>query len=319
MPIKALIITGPTASGKTAVSIELAHKFEGEIISADSMQVYRYMDIGTAKPTAAEMEGVPHHMLSIVSPWEEYSVAQYAEEARLCIRGVAARGKLPIITGGTGLYINALAENIRYPSYENEGRNGNIALELQRFAEENGAQKLHEILRREDPEAAEQIHFHNIKRVIHAIEMKRVTGATLAERNLASKLTPPELDCTVYAVQTDRALLYDRINRRVDEMLAAGLVEEVRHVIKMCEIAYNQGETQLQSLSRTALQAIGYKEILEYLHGAHDLDTAVERIKQGTRNYAKRQITWFRKPGWVNWIGLDDLRCIKKPEELHLR
>lgn len=313
MPVKALVITGPTASGKTSVSIELAHKFNGEIISADSMQIYKYMDIGTAKPDAEEMDGIAHHMLDVVCPWEAYSVAQYAQAARRCIRAAAQRGKLPIITGGTGLYVNALVENIQYAA--SVDLDPDECAELECFARENGAQALHALLQKEDPQAAEQIHFNNIKRVIRAVGLKRKTGMTLAQRNRASKSTPPELECKVYAVETDRNLLYERINQRVDRMLRAGLAEEVRRVIKMCENAYTHGETQQKSFGRTALQAIGYKEMIAYFHGEYDLETAVERIKQGTRNYAKRQITWFRKPVWVNWIGLEDLRCIKRPEE----
>ncbi len=313
MPVKALVITGPTASGKTSISIELAHRFGAEVISADSMQIYKYMDIGTAKPTTEEMEGIPHHMLDVVFPWEEYSVAQSAEDARRCIRETARRGRLPIITGGTGLYINALVENIqfnRFPDLLPE----EIA-ELEDYAREKGAEALYEILRNEDPEAALQIHFNNIKRVVRAIGMKRRTGMTLAERNRASRSQPPEVDCTVYALETDRGLLYERINRRVDQMLRAGFADEVRNVIKICENAYTLGETQQKSLGKTALQAIGYKEMIACFNGEYDFETAVERIKQSTRHYAKRQITWFRKPAWVNWIGLEDLRCIKRPEE----
>lgn len=201
MPVKALVITGPTASGKTSVSIELAHRFGAEVISADSMQIYKYMDIGTAKPTAEEMEGIPHHMLDVVFPWEEYSVAQYAENARRCIRETARRGRLPIITGGTGLYINALVDNIqfnRFPDLLPE----EIA-ELEDYAREKGAEALYELLRNEDPEAALQIHFNNIKRVVRAIGMKRRTGMTLAERNRASRSCPPEVEYTVYALETD--------------------------------------------------------------------------------------------------------------------
>ncbi len=311
MPVKTLVITGPTASGKTAASIALAQRFDGEIISADSMQIYKYMDIGTAKPDQKEMQGIPHHMLDVVFPWEEYSVAQYAEAARAKIREVAARGKLPIIVGGTGLYINTLVENIQYVD---SCTSGTCAEELRAYAETAGAEALHALLEQEDPEAAAQIHFNNVKRVIRALEMKRSTGMTLSERNRASRADPAELDCTVYAVNTDRARLYDRINRRVDQMLELGLEQEVRTVIKKCEIAYTQGETQQAALSKTALQAIGYKEMIRYFNGEIDFAAAVEHIKQGSRNYAKRQITWFRKPAWVNWIGLDDLRCIKRPE-----
>ncbi len=310
MPVKALVITGPTASGKTSASIELALKYGGEIISADSMQIYRYMDIGTAKPSPAERKGVPHYMLDVADPWEDYSVAKYAKEARKCIKDVALRGKLPIITGGTGLYINALVENIDYdtaPDVPSE-----YIDELTEYAHKNGAEALHGILRREDPEAAEQIHFNNIKRTARAIGMKRVTGMTLAQRNSASKASPADIECDVYAIETDRDVLYDRINKRVDEMFEAGLEDEVRRVIKLCENAYTAYGDRPRS--KTALQAIGYKEMIAYFNGEYGYDTAKERIKQYSRNYAKRQITWFRKPDWVKWIRLDELRCIMNPQ-----
>ena len=309
MSVKALVITGPTASGKTSAAIALAHRFNGEIISADSMQIYKYMDIGTAKPDEAEKEGIPHHMLDIVEPWEEYSVAQYADDARKCIRDVAQRGKLPIIAGGTGLYINTLVENIEYsatPEMKHE-----VLAEIENFYEQNGAEALHGLLEKEDSEAAEQIHFNNVKRVMRALGMKRSTGMTLAQRNAASKSRPKEFDFTVYAVDTPRDKLYNRINLRVDKMLEAGLLDEVKKVVDLCQKAYEQGVAREKTLSKTALQAIGYKEFIDYFDGKCDLETAVERVKQGSRNYAKRQLTWFRKAPWVNWIGLEELTKIE--------
>ena len=298
MPVKALVITGPTASGKTAAAISIAKRFNGEIISADSMQIYKYMNIGTAKPDEAEKDGIPHYMLDIVEPWEEYSVAQYVEAARRCIRDVANRGKLPIIAGGTGLYINAIVENIDFTS--SPEINKEVVAEIEEFYAKNGAEALHSVLEKEDPEAAEQIHFNNVKRVMRALGMKKSTGMTLAQRNKASKMAPKEFDCIVYAVDTPRDKLYERINVRVDKMLEMGLVDEVKNLLNLSE----------KPLSRTALQAIGYKEIIDYFNGVHDFDTAVERIKQGSRNYAKRQLTWFRKPEWVNPISLGELMCI---------
>lgn len=295
MSVKALAIAGPTASGKTSAAIALAHRYNGEIISADSMQIYKHMNIGTAKPDEAEKEGIPHYMLDVVEPWEEYSVAQYAENARACIREVIKKGKLPIVVGGTGLYINTLVENIEYsasPEMDTE-----ILAEIEKFYAENGAEALHSVLESEDPEAAKQIHFNNVKRVIRALGMKRTTGLTLAQRNAASKSSPKEFDFTVYAIDTPRDVLYNRINVRVDKMLEMGLLDEVKHVMALCE----------NKLSKTALQAIGYKEFIDYFNGLCDLDTAIERVKQGSRNYAKRQLTWFRKPSWVNWISLDEL------------
>lgn len=295
MSVKALAIAGPTASGKTSAAIALAHRYNGEIISADSMQIYKHMNIGTAKPDEEEREGIPHYMLDVVEPWEEYSVAQYAEQARACIREVANKGKLPIVVGGTGLYINTLVDNIEYSA--SPEMNPDVLAEIEYFYAEKGAEELHLLLEKEDPEAAKQIHFNNIKRVIRALGMKRSTGLTLEQRNAVSKSSPKEFDFTVYAIDTPRNVLYNRINVRVDKMLEMGLLDEVKHVMALCE----------NKLSRTALQAIGYKEFIDYFNGICDFDTAIERVKQGSRNYAKRQLTWFRKPSWVNWISLEDL------------
>ena len=310
MPVRALVIAGPTASGKTSASIELAHRFGGEVISADSMQIYKYMDIGTAKPSMEERDGIPHYMLDIIDPWEDYSVAAYADAARKCIKDTAARGKLPIVVGGTGLYINALAENIQYGAAPDIP--DSLISELEEFAGKNGAEALHDILKKEDPEAAEQIHFNNVKRVIRAVGMKRVSGMTLSERNAASKSMPREIECNVYAIDTDREVLYSRINQRVDAMIEAGLEREVRDVIKLCENAYT--ESAARPRPNTALQAIGYKEFIDYFNGECDFESAVDRIKQYSRNYAKRQMTWFRKPDWVKWIRLEELKCIQNPE-----
>lgn len=253
------------------------------------------MNIGTAKPTEEEKEGIPHYMLDVVEPWEEYSVAQYAETARNCIREVSQRGKLPIVAGGTGLYINTLVENIEYSA--SPDINQDILAEIESYYAEKGAEALHSVLADEDPEAAAQIHFNNVKRVVRALGMKRSTGMTLAQRNTASKASPKEFDFTVYAVDTPRDKLYERINLRVDKMMEDGLLNEVKNVMEICG----------NNFSRTALQAIGYKEFIDYFNGNCDLETAVEKVKQGSRNYAKRQLTWFRKPSWVNWISLQEL------------
>ena len=212
-----------------------------------------------------------------------------------CIREVIKKGKLPIVVGGTGLYINTLVENIEYSS--SPEMDTEILAEIEKFYAESGAEALHSVLEKEDPEAAEQIHFNNVKRVVRALGMKRTTGLTLAQRNAASKSSPKEFDFTVYAIDTPRDVLYNRINVRVDKMLEMGLLDEVKHVMALCE----------NKLSKTALQAIGYKEFIDYFNGICDLDTAIERVQQGSRNYAKRQLTWFRKPSWVNWISLDEL------------
>ena len=292
--IPVIVIAGPTASGKTALSIDLARKLNGEIVSADSMQIYKYMDIGTAKPDQAERDGIPHHMMDIVEPWEEYSVAQYSEAARTCMKEIAQRGHMPIVVGGTGLYISSLVENIRY---EDTPTDATLHDELELFVREKGADALHARLAICDPEAAGQIHANNVKRVLRALEMRLVTGLTLEERNVRSKAGPKEFDFTVYAIDMDRNVLYQRIDRRVGLMAEAGLVEEVRRVSAM-------------GMSRTALQGIGYKEILEHFAGKISLEDALDQIRQGSRNYAKRQLTWFRRPEWVSWKCSEDIRTI---------
>ncbi|MBR5281039.1 MAG: tRNA (adenosine(37)-N6)-dimethylallyltransferase MiaA [Clostridia bacterium] len=289
-----IVIAGPTASGKTALSIDLARKLNGEIVSADSMQIYKYMDIGTAKPDSTERAGIPHHMMDIIEPREEYSVAQYTQTARQVMKEIAARGHTPIVVGGTGLYISGLVENIVYEDTEVDPA---LHAELETFAKAEGAEALHRRLQACDPAAALEIHANNVKRVIRALEMFLTTGLTLKERNLRSKSGPQEFDYTVYAIDMDRAVLYDRIDRRVGMMAEAGLVEEVRRVDAM-------------GMSRTARQGIGYKEILEYFTGKMSLEEALDQIRQGSRNYAKRQLTWFRKPDWVSWKTADEIRRI---------
>lgn len=292
--IPVIVIAGPTASGKTALSIALAQKLNGEIVSADSMQIYKHMNIGTAKPDLEERAGIPHHMMDVIEPWETYSVAQYTQGARNCMKEIASRGRTPIVVGGTGLYISGLVENIVYEDIQVDSA---LHAELEAFAHACGPDALHKRLLECDPEAAGEIHANNEKRVLRAIEMCLTTGLTLKERNLRSKSGPKEFDYTVYAIDMDRAVLYDRIDRRVDMMADAGLVEEVRRVSEM-------------GLSRTARQGIGYKEILEYFSGKISLEEALNQIRQGSRNYAKRQLTWFRRPEWVRWKRSDQIRQI---------
>lgn len=292
--IPVLVIAGPTASGKTALSIDLAKKIGGEIVSADSMQIYKYMDIGTAKPDLKERSGVPHYMLDILEPDEEYSVAQYTKAARAYLAEIAAKGRVPIVVGGTGLYISALVENIHYEETEPDAA---LHAELEEYAVRRGAEALYARLQACDPEAARQIHANNVKRVLRAIEMKMTTGLTLEERNARSRTGPEPFAFTVYAIDTDRPTLYERINRRVDGMAETGLVEEVRQV-------------EARGMGRTARQAIGYKEILTYLAGNGTLEEALDQIRQGSRNYAKRQLTWFRRPPWVQWKTVEEIRHI---------
>ncbi len=292
--IPVIVIAGPTASGKTALSIALAQKLNGEIVSADSMQIYKHMNIGTAKPDLQERAGIPHYMMDIIEPWQAYSVAQYTQEARTCMKEIASRGRMPIVVGGTGLYISGLVENIVYEEIQVDSA---LHAELEAFAQTHEPDALHKRLLECDPEAAGEIHANNEKRVLRALEMYLTTGLTLKERNLRSKSGPKEFDYTVYAIDMDRAVLYDRIDRRVDMMADAGLVEEVRRVSEM-------------GMSRTARQGIGYKEILEHLSGKISLEEALNQIRQSSRNYAKRQLTWFRRPEWVSWMCSDQIRQI---------
>lgn len=304
--IKALILTGPTASGKTELSLELAERLGGEIICCDSMQVYKHMDIGTAKPSREEQRRVPHYMLDVAEPWEDFNVASYCKMATAAAEKVAGQGKLPIFVGGTGLYVTSLKEGFLYREAPEE--NGAVRELLQQISlEADGPARLHSQLSQADPEAAAEIHPNNVKRVIRALELYQLTGKTRAERNAVSRDQNPVLDCTVFAVQMDRALLYDRINRRVDMMLNQGLVEEVQRIIAYCrETCPSVYETEPDfPRNCTSFQAIGYKEPLQYLMGDCSFEEMTEQIKSATRKYAKRQLTWLRKWSWVNWLDMD--------------
>ena len=286
-----ICVAGPTASGKSALALKLARELGGEIVSADSMQVYRYMDVGTAKPSAAEREEIPHFMIDVADPSEEFSVVRYVEEAKAAIKDIASRGRLPIIAGGTGQYISALVDNI---SFDETGTDEALHAELSEYHKRYGSGALHALLKAEDPEAAEQIHENNVKRVLRAREMHRLTGMTLSQRNAGSRLKPVFARYRVIGIDMPREILYARINRRVDDMMESGLEAEAKALY------------ELHSPGRTAAQAIGYKEFLPYFGGEAELGTAVDKIKQNTRNYAKRQFTWFRHCPWVHWISDPD-------------
>lgn len=283
-----LVIAGPTATGKSAVAVEVALRTNGEIVSADSMMVYRGMDIGTAKPTAAERRGVPHHLIDVVDPDQDFSVATFQRLARESIREINARGRLPVLAGGTGLYIRAVLEGFRLP--------GGIDKELRRrLAEEasrHGVSKVHELLRAVDPEAAARIHPNNLKRVIRAIEVFYRTGTPISQ---AASLGEPEYDALMIGLYLDRPELYRRIEARVDAMIAAGLVDEVRGLIA-------------GGLKRdcTAMQALGYKEIAAYLAGEVSFEEAVGLLKRNTRRFAKRQFTWFKREDRIRWLNVAD-------------
>lgn len=281
-----IVVTGPTASGKTALAVQLAKAYGGEVISADSMQIYKGMNIGTAKPTPEEMQGVPHHLMDFLEPDERFSVARFAGEANRIADDILSRGKLPILCGGTGLYISAFTDNIRF---EGGGEDAALRSELARRAEEDTAPLLAELAAL-DPDTAAKLHPSDKTRIIRALELA-IGGLTLSEQNRLSKQPAKYHVCMLALTCADRSLLYDRINRRVDRMMEQGLAAEA--------------ETLRGRYSKTAAQAIGYKELFDYFDGKQTLPQTVERIKQGTRNYAKRQLTWLRPNPAVNWLYTD--------------
>lgn len=286
-------IVGATATGKTALSVRLAQTMDAEIVSFDSMQVYRGMDIGTAKPTEAERGGVRHWMLDVADPCESYSVSRYVEQADACVQSILTRGKAVVLVGGTGLYIDSLIAGRSFAPYPRTGVRG--ALEAQVRAE--GIEPLYAELRRIDPESAASIHPANVKRVIRALEVWRETGTTLSAHNRATQALPPKYRPIWLGLDyADRAVLYERIDRRVDEMFARGLTDEVRRLL-----------ASSVPQSATALQAIGYKELLRVLRGETDEDTARTQIRLATRHYAKRQRTWFYRNAEVHWLLRDRL------------
>ena len=291
--IKIAAIVGPTASGKTALSIALAKKYNGEIVSCDSMQVYRGMDVGTAKPDLAEQDGVVHHMFDVADPKSTYSCADYVRDAKEKIKEIVSNGKLPIICGGTGLYLDSL---LRGGSFEVTDTLPEYREELMQLATREGNERVHQMLRDVDPESADAIHPNNIKRVIRALEIYKSSGVKKSERDKQSREPESEYDALVFGIRfADREALYDRINRRVDIMLDMGLEEETRRLL---------AEGVFES-SGTATQAIGYKELLGYIRGEMTLCEAAEELKTASRRYAKRQMTWFNSHSNVQWIDVE--------------
>ena len=285
---KIIVITGPTASGKTALGVRLAQAVGGEIVSADSMQVYRYMDIGTAKPTEDEKLGVRHHMLDVVPPWEDYSVSRYVEDAAECVEDILGRGKRPIIVGGTGLYIDSLISGREFQERGDGGLRQRVAA---RYDESGGEVMLRE-LSVFDQVSAEKLHANDKKRIIRAFEVFESSGRTISEHDRETQELPPRYEAVKLALTfSDRADLYERIDRRVDMMLAAGLEDEVRRLLEM-------GAPP----GCTAMQAIGYKEMAAAVRGECSAAAAAEKIKRESRRYAKRQITWLRRDSGVKWI-----------------
>ena len=292
-PIKLIAVVGATASGKTALSIELAKRLDGEIISCDSMQIYRHMDIGTAKPAMEERQGIPHHMIDILEPHESFSVSDFVERARDCITDITNRGKLPILVGGTGLYIDSVINGVDFAPSEVDIK---YRESLHKKAAGNyGNLHLHNMLAERDPVSAEKIHPNNVRRVIRALEILHSTGKTKSEQDKLAKPEKSPYKSMIFGIDMPRDELYERINKRVDIMVEAGLVDEVKGLLNMGI-----------SLDTTAMQAIGYKELASYINGDCALEFAVEKIKQESRRYAKRQITWFSKNSKINWIMLQE-------------
>ena len=293
MPPKILVIVGPTASGKTRMAVELAQRHNGEVISADSMQIYRTMDIGTAKPTKEEMGGVPHHMIDVADPEEDFSVARYVEMAARCVDDVLARGKLPIVAGGTGLYIDSLLSGRTFAPFSPDSA---LRGELERELEEKGGQAMLEALAQVDPEAAQRLHPNDHKRIIRALEVYRSTGKTITQHNRETQAIPPRYNAlTIGLAFQDRQAMWRRIDQRVDEMVAAGLEDEVRRLL-----------TSGISPKCTAMQAIGYKEFTQALSGEMTWQEAADVVKLRSRQYAKRQLTWFGRNPNTRWVRWDD-------------
>ncbi|MBQ7767443.1 MAG: tRNA (adenosine(37)-N6)-dimethylallyltransferase MiaA [Oscillospiraceae bacterium] len=283
-----ICIAGPTASGKTALSIALAKELGGEIVSCDSMQVYKRMDIGTAKPTAEEMDNIPHHMLSVAEPWEDFSVGKYCDMATPIVDDILARDKTAIIVGGTGLYMDALIRGNAFAPCPSTG----CRERLEKLANAEGIEAVIQQLREVDPESAQRLHPSDQKRIIRAMEVYLETGKTITQHNLETQQIPPRYNPVWFALEdADRATLYERIDRRVEEMLRQGLLEEIKSLLK-------EGVPE----KCTAMQAIGYKEFVDALAGRSSIETATELVQQASRKYAKRQLTWFRRNPAIHWL-----------------
>ena len=293
-----LVIAGPTASGKSAAAVELAIRMGGEVVSADSMQVYRGMDIGSAKVTEEEMRGVPHHLIDCVDPSETWNVVRFKNEAERAVRDIAQRGKLPILCGGTGFYIQALLYDVDFTEME---ENTPLRQRLSDMAAEKGTEAVHALLAQRDPASAAAIHPNNIKRVIRALEFIEESGSSIAVHNAEQRERESAFRSVFFVLTMDRARLYERIDRRVDIMMRQGLLEEVRGLWDMGI----PGDS-------TAMQGIGYKQIYGYLDGKYSLEEAVRLIKRDTRRFAKRQLTWFRREKDVRWVDIDHFESREK-------
>lgn len=295
--IRVVAVVGPTASGKTSLGVEIAKAFDGEIVSADSMQIYKGMDIATAKPTAEETLGIPHHLIDFLDRGITFSVADYVELAGKIIEDIDSREKLPVIVGGTGLYISSLLDDIKFADIKRDER---LRKDLEREAAERGNEYLFEKLKAYDPETAAELHPNNLVRIIRAIEVFELTGKKMSEYRAESRPEESRYESIMIGLSyNDRRKLYDRIEKRVDQMIKKGLVNEARSV-------YESGNI------KTAGNAIGYKELIPYFKNERSLEECIEKIKRETRRYAKRQLTWFRKNAKIHWILLDEFDDIEK-------
>ncbi|MBR1749638.1 MAG: tRNA (adenosine(37)-N6)-dimethylallyltransferase MiaA [Ruminococcus sp.] len=289
--IPLIVVCGPTASGKTALAVELAKIYNGEVVSADSMQIYKGMSIATAKPTKEEMQGIAHHLIDFVEPEVKFSVADFLPVARECIKDIYNRKKQPIVCGGTGLYISSLINNVRFEAIKSDPA---LRAKLEAEYKEKGAEYMWQRLEKIDPETASNVHMNNAPRVIRGIEAYLLTGKKLSQLRKESRTEESEYDpCIIGISFSDRQKLYDRIELRVDKMIDEGLIEECRGI-------YNSYQPE------TACQAIGYKELIPYFRGEKELDDCISLIKQETRHYAKRQLTWFRRMNGINWVYPDE-------------
>lgn len=287
-----IVIAGPTAVGKTSLSIELAKKINGEIISADSMQVYKHMDIGTAKITKEEMDGIKHYLVDEFEPDEEFNVHVFQKKAKEYINKILEKGKIPILVGGTGFYIQSIIYDIDFTETDTDK---SYRLELERMAMEYGNDYLHKMLREVDSDSANQIHPNNVKRVIRALEYYNETNEPISKHNEKERQKETIYNLGFYVLTMDRDILYDRINKRVDIMVEDGLIEEVK---KLKDMGYSK--------DLVSMKGLGYKEILDYLDGNYDLDYAIYKLKRDTRHFAKRQLTWFRRENNIKWINVSE-------------
>lgn len=295
--IPVIVIFGPTASGKSALSVEVAKNFSGEVVTADSMQVYKHMDIGTAKPTKEEMQGIAHHMIDVAEPTENYSLARYVKEAEEVIKTVWRGGKIPILAGGTGLYIDTLINGTVLSETKNDEEYRKSLYDL---AQENGNEYVHNLLKEIDEESAQNIHPNNVKRVIRALEFYKTTGTKQSEHIAKAEKIESSYKTFKFGISSDRDVLYERINKRVDVMFEKGLVEEVEGLL-------SKGVDERY----TSMQAIGYKEVQLYLNGSMSFDEMSELLKKATRNYAKRQNTWFKREQNTTWVDIEDKKIIE--------